>query len=128
MAGRGAVLETGFSADVPAVVEEGDFELGRLAIGVRARGGRVPEEGDMVLSGECKVILHSKVFLDCTLATETPKDGAWAGAGKGGTAGDFVDGVVVAGRDEVVACGGAGGYFVDAWGLCQRKRFGCGWK
>jgi len=124
LAGRGAVLETGFSADVPAVVEEGDFELGRLAIGVRARGGRVPEEGDMVLSGECKVILHFKVLLDGAFAAETPEDGAGARAGQSRATGDFVDGVVVAGRDEVVAGGGAGGDFVDAWGLCQRK-WGC---
>ena len=76
-----------------------------------------------MLTGECEVVLHFEVFLDGAFAAETPKDGAGAGAGEGGAPGDLVDGVVVAGGDEVVAGGVAGGYFVDAWVVCQEKGF-----
>jgi len=67
-----------------------------------------------MLPREREIALHFKVFLDSAFAAETPENGSRAGAGESGAAGDLVDGVVVAGGDEVVAGGGAGGYFVDA--------------
>ena len=71
-----------------------------------------------MLSGKREVALHFKVLLYRAFAAEAPEDGSGSGTGQGGAAGDLVNGVVVAGGDEVVASGGAGGDFVDAWAVC----------
>jgi len=107
LAGTSAASETGFVAHFPAVVEEGDFEAITVVV--------VPEEADVVLPGKGKVGKQGKVFVDCAFAAEAPEDCAWLCAGESGGAGDFVDGVVMAAGDEVVACGRAVEDFLDAY-------------